>query len=74
MKNGGTVMNERIFKSFKEYKSAYFPDSAHEPLVQENVSDACDMATRAIEKHAEKLKNRGDRPEQSRSRLDKSKV
>lgn len=50
-------MNERIFNSFKEYESAYFPDKGHESSSEANVSVASLLATRAIEKHSDKLKS-----------------
>ena len=56
MKNGGTVMNERVFNSFKEYESVYFLNKNNESLVEANFSVASHLAIRAIEKHSDKLK------------------
>lgn len=50
-------MNDRIFYSFKEYENTYFPNNANELLIPKDISIACQLASRAIEKHADKLKN-----------------
>ena len=56
MKDGRAAMNERIFNSFKEYESIYFPNKNHESLVEAKDSNASQLAARAIKKHSDKLK------------------
>lgn len=49
-------MTERYFKSFVEYEHTYFPNKESKPLLYENDSVGNQLATRAVEKHIEKLK------------------